>query len=142
MRNMLKQKLWTFIIQNNPDVALDLQENNSVLQYLEEKVNAIIPISTQMLGEGKPLYVIEEICLGAMTEELRPSRFQYICSIIEEEFSSDFERMIKNGTLTYEIVNLIEACKGIFNDFDFNSENEADRHLRYAIIGQVNEYLG
>jgi hypothetical protein len=76
-----------------------------------------------------------------MTEELRPSRYQYIRSVIEEEFNSDYERMKENGTLTYEVVNLIETCKSIFNDFGFNSENEANRHLRYAIIGQVHDYL-
>ena len=76
-----------------------------------------------------------------MTEELKPSCYQYMRSVIEEEFNADYERMKENGTLTYEVLNLIEVCKGIFSDFNFNSENEASRHLRYAIIGQVHDYL-
>ena len=135
------QKLWTYIVHNNPELMLSLQESCSVTRYLEEKVNAVMPMAAQLLDEARPQYIIEELCFNDMTEELKPSRYQYVRSIIEEEFNADYERMKENGTLTYEVVNLIEACKGIFNNFKFNSENEANRHLRYAIIGQVHDYL-
>jgi len=141
MQNVLMQKLWTYIVHNNPELMLNLQESCSVTRYLEEKVNAVMPMAAQLLDEARPQYVIEELCFNAMTEELKPSCYQYIRSVIEEEFNADYERMKESGTLTYEVVNFIEACKGIFNDFKFNSENEANRHLRYAIIGQVYDYL-
>jgi hypothetical protein len=141
MQNMLKEKLWTYIVHNNPDLMFSLQEDYSVTRYLEEKINAIMPIAEQFLSEGRPIYAIEELCLETMTEELKPSRYLYIRSVIEEEFKQDFDRLKENGILTYEIVNLIEACKGIFSDFGFSSENEEDRHLKYAIIGQVHDYL-
>lgn len=141
MQSMLMEKLWTYVVHNNPDLMLSLQESNSVTGYLEEKVNAVMPMAAQLLDEGRPQYIIEELCFNVMTEELKPSRYQYIRSVIEEEFNSDYLRMKENGTLTYEVVNLIEACKSIFSDFDFNGENEANRHLRYAIIGQVHDYL-
>jgi hypothetical protein len=135
------EKLWAYIVHNNPDLMFSLQEDHSVTRYLEEKVSAVMPMAAQLIDEGKPPYIIEELCLNAMTEELKPSRYQYIRSVIEEEFNADYERMKESGTLTYEVVNLIEACKGIFSDFDFNSENESNRYLRYAIIGQVHDYL-
>lgn len=141
MQSMLTEKLWAYIVHNNPDLMLSLQESYSVTRYLQKKVNAVMPMMEQFLDKGRPPYIIEELCLDAMTEELRPSRYQYIRSVIEEEFNSDYERMKENGTLTYEVVNLIETCKSIFNDFGFNSENEENRHLRYAIIGQVHDYL-
>jgi len=141
MQSMLMEKLWVYIVHNNPDLMLSLQENYSVTRYLEEKVNTVMPIVAQLFDEGRPKYIIEEMCLNTMTEELKPSRYQYIHSVIEEEFNADYERMKENGTLTYEVVNLIETCKSIFSGFEFNSENEANRHLRYAIIGQVHDYL-
>lgn len=141
MQSMLTEKLWAYIVHNNPDLMLSLQEDYSVTRYLEEKVGAVMPMAAQLLSEEKPQYIIEELCLQAMTEDLKPSRYQYIRSVIEEEFNNDYLRMKENGTLTYEVVNLIEACKSIFSDFDFNSENEENRHLRYAIIGQVHDYL-
>jgi len=141
MQSMLTEKLWAYIVHNNPDLMLSLQEDYSVTSYLENKVAAVMPMAMQFLSEEKPQYIIEELCLQAMTEDLKPSRYQYIRSVIEEEFNDDYLRMKENGTLTYEVVNLIEACKSILSDFDFNSENEANRHLRYAIIGQVHDYL-
>lgn len=141
MQNVLMQKLWTYIVHNNPELMLSLQESGSVTRYLEEKVNTVMPMVTQLLDEGRPQYIIEELCLDATAEELKPSRYQYIRSVIEEEFNADYERIKENGTLTYEVINLIETCKSIFSGFEFNSENEANRHLRYAIIGQVHDYL-
>jgi hypothetical protein len=141
MQSMLKKKLWAYIVHNNPDLMLSLQEAHSVTSYLETKVNAVIPMADKLLDEGKPIYVIEELCLNIMTEELKPSRYQYILSVIEEEFPQEFEQMKENGTLIYEVVNLIEICSNLFDDFDFSSENEANRHLRYSIIGQVHDYL-
>ncbi len=141
MESVLKERLWAYIVHNNPDLMISLQESYSVSQYLDEKVSAVLSMVERLIDEGKPQYVIEELCLDAMTAELKPSRYQYIRSVIEEEFPQDYERMKENGTLTYEVVNLIEACKDIFGDFNFNSENESNRHLRYAIIGQVHNYL-
>ncbi len=141
MQSMLTEKLWAYIVHNNPDFMLRLQEEHSVTRYLQEKVSAVMPMVAQLLREGKPQHVIEEICFNEMTEELKPSRYQYIRSVIEEEFTADYEQMKENGTLSYEVVNLIKACNSIFSHFDFNSENEANRYLRYAIIGQVHDYL-
>lgn len=141
MQAALTQKLWTYIVQNNPDLMIRLQENHAVTGYLEEKVNAVLPLAEQFLQEGQPQYIIEELCLNAMTEDLKPSRYLYISSVLEDEFPKDYTRMKGNGMLTYEVINLIEACKDIFTGFDFNSENEESRHLRYAIIGQVHDYL-
>lgn len=141
MQEVLTKMLWTYIVQNNPDLMISLQESSSVTRYLEEKVNAVLPLAEQLLEGGRPSYIIEELCLNAMTEDLKPSRYLYIRSVLEDEFPRDYLRMKENGTLTYEVVNMIEACQDIFTTFDFNSENEENRYLKYAIIAQVHDYL-
>ena len=141
MKEMLKEKLWAYIIINNPDLMIILKEDHSVTQYLDTKVNEVMPLAEQLLNEGKPNYIIEELCINVMTEDLKPSRYQDIRSVLEEEFPRDYERLKENGTLTYEVVNLIAVCEQVFIDFDFNKENEDNRFLKYAIIGQVHDYL-
>jgi hypothetical protein len=141
MQTRLKEKLWSYIVQHNPELMLRLQEQQGVTQYLETKVASVMQMADQLLEEGRPQYIIEELCLDTLTADLKPSRYQYLLALLEEEFPQDYERLKETGTLTYEIVNLIEACQGIFNDFDFNIENEDNRHLRYAIIGEVHNYL-
>ncbi len=62
MQNVLMQKLWTYIVHNNPDLLFKLQEEYSVAQYLEEKVSNVMPILIRLLSEERPQYVIEELC--------------------------------------------------------------------------------
>ena len=141
MQTVLKEKLWAFIVHNNPELMFSLQADYSVTQYLEEKISGILPMVESLLAENRPPYIIEELCLNEMTAELRPSKFLYIRSVLEDEFPQDFAQLKEAGILTYEVVNLIEQCSEIFESFNFSTENEENRHLRYAIIAQVHDYL-
>mgnify|MGYP001637819752 CR=1 FL=1 len=141
MHKILKEKLWAYIVHNNPDLMFNLQEDYSVTRYLDEKVNGIMPMAERLLGEHKPLYVIEELCIKEMTEELRPSRFLYLREVLEQEFPYDWQRLREDGLLTYEIINMMESCREIYESFNFSVQNEDDQLLRAAIIGQVHEYL-
>jgi hypothetical protein len=58
MVEKLKEKLLAYIVHNNPDVMLSLQEDYSVTRYLDVKVNGILPMVDSLLAEGKPHYVI------------------------------------------------------------------------------------
>lgn len=138
---MLKEKLWAYIVHNNPDLMFSLQEDYSVTRYLDEKVKAVMPIAEQLLSEHRPLYVIEELCVRDMTEELRPSRFLYIKEVLEEEFPDDFQRLIEDGLLTCEIIKIMESSAEIFGAFDFSVENKDGSRLRHAIIAQVHDRL-
>jgi hypothetical protein len=141
MENILKEKLWFYIIHNNPDLMLSLQETYSVTDYLNKKVNGVKTIMEDMLSESTPQYIIEEICLNVLTEDLKPSRFLYICSLLEEEFENTYAAFSKSDILRYEVINLIESCKEIFETIGFTKENEEDSTLRNAVIGQITDYL-
>lgn len=141
MEKVLKEKLWAFIVHNNPDLLIRLQENQSVTTYLEEKVSGIEPLISQLLSEGNPDYVIEEQCWETLTADLKPSRYKYIRSVLEEDFQTDYARLSQTGTLTYEILNMLEACKEILDDLQFSQDNEDERAIRYAVIGEIHNYL-
>ena len=53
MQEMLKEKLWTYIVQNNADLMLNLQQGFSVTGYLKEKVNGIQPLVSQRSDAAK-----------------------------------------------------------------------------------------
>lgn len=141
METILIEKLREYIIQTNPDILINLQTDFSFTQYLEEKVQSIQPLLNELLSEGKPSYSIEEVCLNEMTKEIRPSKFNYIRSVLEEEFEQDFLLMKKNNTLTYEIMNLINECESVFEIFGFTEETENSRDLRYAVAGTIQQFL-
>lgn len=141
MQEVLIAKLHQYITNNNPDLLITLQQEGNLSGYLREKVAAIDLLVNELLASGTPAYIIEERCMDELTKELRPSKFNYLISILEEEFEADYCRLKENGLLTYEAINLLESCAPVFEPIGFTEENENDRHLRYAIIGTVKEYF-
>lgn len=141
MKESLKSKLRAYLAENNMDLFLELQDRRGLTQYLDQQVSAVQPLLEQLLGDGKPGYIIEETCLKEMTASLRPSRYNYVMGVLEEEFEEDYERLRDMGVLTYEVVNMTRACAPYFDEFGFSEANENSRHLRYIIIGTVSTYL-
>ncbi|KIO54345.1 DUF1896 family protein [Flavobacterium hibernum] len=141
MEDLLKEKLWFYIIHNNPDLMFTLQEDYSVLDYLNEKISSVKSILDDMLSDGTPKYIIEEICLNVLTEDLKPSRFLYIRSLLSEEFEKTYAAFQESGILTYEVMNLMENCRPVFETIGFTKENEEDPNLRNALIGLIADYL-
>jgi hypothetical protein len=141
MESQLKEKLWKYIVHNNPDLMFDLQEDYSVSSYLDGKISGILPMLSQLLEQGLPSSTVEERCMETLTEELKPSRFLYIKSVLEDEFEDQYYTWREAGIVTYETVNLIAHCKEVFEHFGFTPENEEDPDLRNAVIGQVAGYL-
>lgn len=141
MEDILKEKLWFYIIHNNPNLMFTLQEEYSVTDYLNKKVNGVKSIMEDMLSEGTPQYIIEEICLNVLTEDLKPSRFIYIRSLLAEEFEKTYTTFYESGILTLEVINLMESCKEVFETIGFTNENEENPTLKNALIGQIADYL-
>lgn len=141
MQEILIVKLHQYILENNLDLLISLQEKNNLDSYLKEKVSSIDTLLNQLIAEDVAAYVIEERCIDALTEDLRPSKYNYLTSILEEEFESNYSRLKRNGTLPYEVINLIELCNPLFETIGFTEGNEDDRHLRYAITGAIQEYF-
>lgn len=141
MQSVLMEKLRAYITEHNPDLLLQLQGNFSVTQYLEDKVVSVMPMVKELLSEGKANYIIEELCMNELTADLRPSKFDYLKTVLEEDFPDDYNRMAEAGVLTYEVVNLIEACKSVFETHGFTEENKDNRFLRYAVIAEIHDYL-
>lgn len=141
MQDILTSKLHAYIRQNNPDVLMALEEDGNVTQYLADKVDTIKDLSEQLKELGKPAYIIEEVCMNVLTKDLKPSRFNYICAILEEDFAATHQQLQASATLIYEAINMIAYCKPVFESIDFTEENENDRQLRYAITGAISEYL-
>lgn len=135
------EKLHRYLVNNNPDLLIRLQQDKAVGTYLKEKVEAVDVLMHDLISTGTPAYLIEEECMDELTRELRPSKFNYLSTLLEEEFTPIYYQLVETGLLTYEIINLIQTCTPVFEAFGFTEASEDDRHLRYAVTGVVNEYL-
>lgn len=141
MYQQLKEKLWAYIVQNNPDLMFDLQEEYKVTQYLEEKVSAIMPKALKHLEDGKTGHAIHELCLNEMTAELKPSRYHYVRKMLAREFPKDYERLRESGLLTYETVNLVAFCKDTFDGHAFSEQTLKSKPLHDSIEIKISHYL-
>ena len=141
MQENLINKLHEYITQNNPDVLLALQEKNSVTSYLVNKIRTIKDLIAQLQEAKKPEYIIEEVCMEELTKDLRPSKYNYIVNILEEDFAKPYNNLQQSGRLVYEVVNIIGYCDPVFESLKFSEEYEDNRQLRYAITGVISEYL-
>lgn len=141
MHTQLKEKLWAYIVQNNPDLMHHLQDEYRVVNYLEEKVSSVMPKAMTLLAKDIPGYAILEICLNEMTVELRPSKYQYILAILSKNFPETFQTFREQGQLAYEGVKLVEYCQPVFEKTHFRKDNEHNPHIRAAIKGKIETYL-
>jgi hypothetical protein len=140
MQQALITKLHEYIRENNPDLLFQLEENGKVTEYLSDKISTVSSLIKQM-ENGKPTYIIEDACMDVLTHDLRPSKFNYISNLLQEEFETTYNRLQESGTLKFEVINLINQCQSVFEDLNFSDENEDNQFLRYAILGTISEYL-
>jgi hypothetical protein len=141
MQELLINKLHQYISENNPDLLLSLQEKRSVTSFLTHKVKSVSDLLSQLQEQTKPAYIIEEVCMEQLTKDLRPSRYNYISNILEEDFEFAYLQFQKRGTLLYEVVNIINRCQDAFETFEFTEETEDNRQLRYAVTDIIDKYL-
>lgn len=141
MQEILIHKLHAYIVHNNPDVLIKLQAEGKVTSYLNEKVAAVDAMLNELLRKDTHPYFIEELCMHTMTAELRPSRYNYIAEILEEEFQLHYQQYKDIGILQFELISMVGSFQQIFESMHFSEANAESRLLRYAICGAISEYL-
>ncbi|MEO9146425.1 MAG: DUF1896 family protein [Ginsengibacter sp.] len=140
MKKILITKLYEYIRENNPDLLFQLDEDKKVTEYLTDKISTVSALIKQM-ENGKPAYIIEKACMDILTQDLRPSKFNYISNVLGEDFADTYQQLQESGTLKFEVINVISLCQSVFEDLNFSEENEDNQFLRYAIIGTIKEYF-
>ena len=140
MQQALITKLHEYIRENNPDLLFQLEEDGKVTEYLSGKISTVSALIKQT-ENGKPVYIIVDACMDVLTQDLRPSKFNYISNLLQEEFESTYNQLQESGAIKFEVINLINQCQSVFDDLNFSNENEDNQFLRYAILGSISEYL-
>jgi len=137
MQELLKLKLKNFLQQNRPDILVMLQQDGSTGIYLDQKINSLLDMPEKLLVDGRPPYIMVELCIAALTADLENSHFEYLSELLDTEFPAVSDTFRINGLLTYELLNLLEECRPLFDQLGFNEE---DSMLRYAITGTIQAY--
>lgn len=140
MQETLQDKLYQYLQSNNPDILIQLQEDDALSDYLIEKVAGVLKETLELKNQLSPL-VFENVCMEMLTSDLNPSKYNYIINLLEEEFEAKYNELIESGLLKTEAINLIGCCQSTFTDLNFSEENEDNQFIRYAIMGAIQEYF-
>ncbi|MES2063418.1 MAG: hypothetical protein V4456_15935 [Bacteroidota bacterium] len=81
-----------------------------------------------------------ELMLETEGREALGLRYDYIATILEEEFEETWLRFFSASILHYEVLNLVTVCSGLMRDTGFPA-NEDSRFLRYSVIAAITDYL-
>lgn len=141
MVHQLKEQLWAHILVHNPDLSVRLDQDYGILNYLEDKVNAVLPLAEQMLAEGRPEHAVIELSMDILTDDLRPSRYDYILLLLIEDYPSDYARFKSEGTVRYHAIQMTGVCKDIFDNLDFKEENLHSNLVYQSILIGMQDYL-
>ncbi len=74
VNTVLATKLHSYIVDNNPDLLIQLQSEKNVTAFITNKLLSVSSLITDLQSSGETEYFIEEKCLAALTEDLRPSK--------------------------------------------------------------------
>ena len=104
MKEILIGKLLEYIRDNNPDILFALEAEDKLRLWLYSKAESVESLWQQMETDKQPAYSIEEACLNELTRELRPSRYNYIINLLEQEFEQEYKLFQQSGLLQHEAV--------------------------------------
>jgi hypothetical protein len=136
MTDKLQGLLLGYIRENNPELLLQLEQDDALHAWVLEKIREVALV----LNNAKPSALNEHECMEILTADLRPSKFRYVQDLFETEFRDDYERMLAAGTLTYELIEMVSACHSLFEDMPL-VEGMDNPQLDHAVAGVINDYL-
>lgn len=136
MTDKLQGLLLGYIRENNPELLLQLEQDDALHAWVMEKIQEMVLV----LNNAKPTFLNESECMEILTADLKPSKFRYIRDLFEAEFTNEYDRMMEAGTLTYELVNMVSACHGLFEDMPLIEDME-NPQLDHAVAWVINDYL-
>jgi hypothetical protein len=135
MSDKLQGLLLGYIRENNPDLLQQLDEDDSLHAWVIEKIREV----ELVLQQSKALPDAE--FLDLMTVDLKPSKYNYVRDLLEDEFPDDYERLKESGMLRYEIIHLIHLCSYYFETMPVAQDPDENRQLDYAVSGMITDYF-
>lgn len=141
MKELLKGQLRNYIIDNNPQLWMELQEEQTEDAYLKDAISELDPLMEKLLAEEHPPYIISEVCMDELTKSLRPSKYNYVRVIAEEKFPVHYAALERAGILVMELSNIVAICVPIFEVFNFSEEIEDEGYLRESIARAIKAYF-
>jgi hypothetical protein len=104
MEKILTEKLWDYIVANNPELMFSLQENYTVMKYLAGKVKGLQATLESLRAQEQPEYIILEICMTELTAQLK---------MLDQEIQDKIKKDLDSSTGTEQLLHKRSVSVGI-----------------------------
>lgn len=141
MQETLIRRLHDYMRVNNPDMLVKLQAEGKVTDFLKNKVSGIDSLLNELLVAGASPLSIEEICMKPLTEDLQPSKYAYVMSVLLDSFGATYVKWRKDNVLLYEVINILQGCEEYFERWGFNDDSTENALLLAGIKGHIRQYI-
>ena len=141
MKNSLTFLLRAYLAQHHPDLLFEVERENGVNAFIAAAIESLGDQPDELARQGTPAYVIEEICMEQLTQGFRPSRYDYLLSLLEDEFNATFAVWAERDLLSSVVLILLRDCGTVFDRFGFCEQNEDDEQLRDEMITVIQRSL-
>lgn len=141
MQETLMRKLHDYMRINNPDMLVKLQAEGKVTSYLQDKLLGIDSLLNELLNAAASPMAIEEVCVNVLTEDLRPSKYNYVSGILLDSFGATYVQWQKDNILLYEVINILHECEAYFKEWGFKENDSENGVLRMSIKAHIRQYL-
>jgi len=137
MSDKLQGLLLGYIKENNPDLLMQLDEDDALHAWVIEKIREV----ELVLGDAKARRVPDNEFMDLMTVDLKPSKFHYMRDLLEDQFPEDFDQLLASGELRFAIIQMIGLCNHLFESNPLREDIDENAQLDHAVKAVMTDYL-
>ncbi|MEO6684698.1 MAG: hypothetical protein ABIN24_01990 [Dyadobacter sp.] len=95
----------------------------------------------QLLQDGCPQYIAEELCLNQICEPFSPLKNDLLYTVMDREFSRVLENWKHKNIQGFEIENLALACWPVLDRIEQSHQPEESQQIYNRLTGFIYKYL-
>jgi hypothetical protein len=137
MSDKLQGLLLGYIKENNPDLLMQLDEDDALHAWVIEKIHEV----ELVLGDAKARRVPDNEFMDLMTVDLKPSKFHYMRDLLEDQFPEEFDQLLASGELRFEVIQMIGLCNHLFEAMPLREDIDENAQLDHAVKTVMTNYL-
>lgn len=136
----LEKRFWAHLYVNHYEFILELEQAQIFETYMKEVMRSVTSLLEKLLSEGNPDYVVEELCLNMLLEEVRPAHFPYFLQVFSEQLAEIYQIWHKKGILKVQIINFTRFLRGRCR-LDGLFENPNKQEIYQTITNQLRSFF-
>lgn len=137
MKKTLIELFLAYLAEHYPDQILKLRKDKDFEGFVEASFEALEVDPEELVRQGIPVYQVQEICLKQLTDAFGPSRYDYLLTLLRDEFGAVLDDWKAEDLLPSKAVALLGDCEPAFELFGFSHDQDENEGLRDALITAI-----